>query len=1004
MKKDIKYTGYTATPSDYECQDGELDVALNLVNEDGEMVAVEGVQARIELLNNEELIYIHIIDSGTKIYLVKQGTSLLWFKEGESERNLIRDFGTNAIKCTSNGNILCVYNVGKIEHFLYEKGGYHAYGEDFDVNILFGISREASFYPQAPQSIEKLLVTSNQSVVNTYNQIYNLHFTVPGTDNSNDNKAELQCSLVSGKKYRIHYIEDAQDDTAQPLFFLYNSGSGSYERINYESGNPYILNPGSYYEFTAGFNVSKIGIRAFLMAGSSGGYPINYDYSATLYVDEVISEEVPQPATNYVLSDNNDAQNGVYGYINTHITNTHNANKFIFPFFVRYGFRLKSDEIITVSPPILIEPNTGIVPEVVITEIGHLATDVIGHYWSASVYTKAFVGTLKYKIRDKEKIKALIDSGTIESLIIAISDPIYRYKQNPSQEEINARNAVYASEAQPNNKFYGIDGVVGFSGNDFGTIIPASKSDEYENLLISSIGEGFHIVKEIEKDEINLTDNFVDVPLDNGAISNLSANKNILPKNTSNLDLFDCDFCLSYNMREHAIGIKQSEFTGFDLDTMCGYVNGESHPTNYKFDYETDDSPNVFIVRGKKNENSNQNRRWLYFDTPNTKNAVIYENEKVYRIQLKDNANLTGKYYFGGLGDGVSQGYSDGIDAEKETVVLGRNNIMKVSEEGEPIKTAQTLQVGSGKLLAAASNTKPISRGQAGVAPLFVFATDGVWAIKVGDDGTYSVLQPLSRDVLINKDGVYNIDSITPIDNAVLYITDRGIMAATDADRGSFCLSDNIFSNDVFDMRKLDGLASVLDEDKSITLTSFRQFISEAKMLYDYTHQRIIVYNPEHNYAYVYSLKSKNWGMMKSNILYGVNSYPDCWAVGEVGGSNKVIDLSAMGQQSSGEAEITEGVLITRPLKLDEPDVLKTVDTIIQRGKFNKGHVQTILYGSRDLFNWHLVSSSVDHILRGFRGTPYKYFRIVLLTKLEKGESIYGCTIQYTPRLIDKIR
>jgi len=97
-------------------------------------------------------------------------------------------------------------------------------------------------------------------------------------------------------------------------------------------------------------------------------------------------------------------------------------------------------------------------------------------------------------------------------------------------------------------------------------------------------------------------------------------------------------------------------------------------------------------------------------------------------------------------------------------------------------------------------------------------------------------------------------------------------------------------------------------------------------------------------------------------------------------------------------------MLVTRPLKLDAANVLKTVDTIIQRGYFRKGHVKTILYGSRDLFNWQLVSSSEDHYLRGFSGSPYKYFRVVLLCSLSADESVSGCTVQFTPRLTNQPR
>ena len=66
--------------------------------------------------------------------------------------------------------------------------------------------------------------------------------------------------------------------------------------------------------------------------------------------------------------------------------------------------------------------------------------------------------------------------------------------------------------------------------------------------------------------------------------------------------------------------------------------------------------------------------------------------------------------------------------------------------------------------------------------------------------------------------------------------------------------------------------------------------------------------------------------------------------------------------------------------------------------------MKVVLYGSRDLRTWFPVASSVDHYLRGFSGTPYKYFRIALVCTLTHKESIWGCTIQYTPRLVNQPR
>ena len=107
---------------------------------------------------------------------------------------------------------------------------------------------------------------------------------------------------------------------------------------------------------------------------------------------------------------------------------------------------------------------------------------------------------------------------------------------------------------------------------------------------------------------------------------------------------------------------------------------------------------------------------------------------------------------------------------------------------------------------------------------------------------------------------------------------------------------------------------------------------------------------------------------------------------------------------SETDDEECKGLYITRPLKLEAADVHKTISTIIQRGHFQRGDVATVLYGSRDLYNWHLIWSSKDHFLRGFRGTPYKYFRIAGVATLTDGKSIFGASVNMEPRHTNQLR
>jgi hypothetical protein len=170
-------------------------------------------------------------------------------------------------------------------------------------------------------------------------------------------------------------------------------------------------------------------------------------------------------------------------------------------------------------------------------------------------------------------------------------------------------------------------------------------------------------------------------------------------------------------------------------------------------------------------------------------------------------------------------------------------------------------------------------------------------------------------------------------------------------------------------------------------------------MIYDYVNQRVIVYNPQQRYAYLYSLESKQWGIIASGIVDNVNSYPEALAVVMALGGNDVVNFS--------EPDYTSPepfLFITRPLKLGSGDVFKTVTTIIQRGYMEKTDVMQALYASNDLRNWFLVYSSKDIYLRGFSGTPYKYFRVAVFGNLAENETITGATVQFEPTLSNQIR
>lgn len=332
----------------------------------------------------------------------------------------------------------------------------------------------------------------------------------------------------------------------------------------------------------------------------------------------------------------------------------------------------------------------------------------------------------------------------------------------------------------------------------------------------------------------------------------------------------------------------------------------------------------------------------------------------------------------------------------KDTNILVSSKIY-TSEVSNPFCTlaSNINTVGTGKILGLCASVKALSEGQFGQFPLYAFTTDGVWALTVSATGSYSSVQPVSRDVCTNP------SSITQLDSSVLFTTDRGIMLI--AGSQTQCITDIINTNYPFDITSLTAIDKLHAKighsaDKCIPTKPLLTFLKGAKMVYDYIRQHVIVYNPNYTYAYVYSIKSQAWGMISTNLKYNVNSYPEAIAVTSEGNIVSFGEVDDM-------ADEVKVLYLTRPLKLDNPDILKTVREVIQRGMFQRGDVATVLYASRDLYHWFLVCNpSKDHYLRGYSGTPYKYFRIAGIASLTADKDIQGASIRYEIKQNNRLR
>lgn len=909
MIKEIKYNGYSATPSDYECPDGDLAMAMGLLQENGAMKPVLPPKEVLQLETGASVMYIHETSNFRHYIILKSTDDLAWW-DGMEDSNTVslRTFSTEIYQVTAIGNTLVVLASDGMHYFLWkdETVAYLYLGSKLpNLDIVFGLQAESVQY-------SKKYPTENLNI---------------------------------GLGTTVHYAFNEE-----------------WEEIN---------------------NATEDTINS-------------WTNTILAKVNKLINEEVTK------------------------------KTRFIYPFFVRYAYRLYDGSLTMHSAPILMIPSSNDAPLVMTNDVTF--SDMTS--WNIDIL--AFPCSLSYQSFNKNILSEWGD--IIDSIDIFISLPMWRYDQSGKVSLGKEAASGYTIAKYMGGDLGAIDGLGdkytytdvatlygNVATNNFGIFkLPSFDKEQYYDKICSCAN--FYHIASIKLATLSETDTLV--PFEIEDLNSLSV-REVMTDDYQSHDTIIPKYSFVYNSRFNITSILRHHFVGFNPSSMLC----RSENTKGLFYVDTNAANlDVYVkINGKYNKTESLYKHaapisylsWndigfytyyphahfiFYPDTNATEMIIHQDGYGTVKYPLHSHPTLNGAYYFAGLE--ANPVYNSLIADEIIPEVSSNNysditNKIYTSEVNNPFyfPLLGINTVGTGNILGICAAAKALSEGQFGQFPLYAFTTEGVWALEVSSTGTYSAKQPITRDVCINP------DSITQIDSAVLFATDRGIMHIS----GSTvqCISDNLNTEDLFsiaDLPKCDKLIDIFnakaDDTEQITIDDvailpFLDFLADCRMIYDYTNQRIIVYNPAVRYAYVYSMKSQTWGMMRSNIVDNVNSYPEALAMAD---GATLVDFS------KSDAETTTSLIITRPFKIDSPDTFKTINTIIQRGVFRSTHVQQVLYGSNDLFNWHTVWSSVDKIMRGFRGTPYKAYRLALVCKFDKGESIYGCTVVYEPRMTNQVR
>jgi hypothetical protein len=415
---------------------------------------------------------------------------------------------------------------------------------------------------------------------------------------------------------------------------------------------------------------------------------------------------------------------------------------------------------------------------------------------------------------------------------------------------------------------------------------------------------------------------------------------------------------------------------------------------------------------------------WIcYPDTRCTQVEVFCSsNVKGKLIPMQPHPLLNCSYAFIGLGTSFrspGSAYSDvttPASFTEDPVILAPNKLFLSEFENPFLFPAGNIVTFSDKVVGAGFTSVPLSEGQLGDFPIYVFTEGGIRVAIPTGDGKISATMAhpnISRHVAIPG-------TILSMEQAIVFTTKKGVMMlsgnqVTELSRninGAPFILNGAAGSDLAAIRTMllsSPWASILGP--TIDEATFMGFMSAATPAYDHNGARLLFFHPTKTWQYAYMLETQTWHKVASGISDAkiLNGYPDCLvsvdphnapALGKVVDFSTVLDDSSMfAQQPTSGVSVPQpvrGIIVTRPFDLDAPDVRKAIRSLRVRGDFNRQDVQYLLLGSFDGLSWkHLTS---------LRGGSYKLFRLILLTNLMPKERITWIDFDFDIRFTNRLR
>ena len=436
-----------------------------------------------------------------------------------------------------------------------------------------------------------------------------------------------------------------------------------------------------------------------------------------------------------------------------------------------------------------------------------------------------------------------------------------------------------------------------------------------------------------------------------------------------------------YNQRLHLFDINRTLFGGFSPEVMWPHTDSVGSNEVVVSVYVSAEDGSTRIVRTVSPFcKPYVVGRFLYYPDPNATRMLITMGSLSYDIPLQPHPLLNGAYYL--FMDTEPTAVSSGAPAVYNPPIVMSNKVY-TSEVGNPFyfPLEGIYTVGTGQIYGLSSVATALSQGQFGQFPLMIFCSDGNYAMSVNDEGRYSAIHPMQRDVCVNPNAIVQMDS------EVLFISSRGVMITSGASAN--CISS-----------ELDGVPDTLPPQFEEWLHPSghpSDFFKSCRVAYDYTNRRLIFFPSDGAVCWIYSIEGAFWSTGAwGAIISAVNVFPYSY----IQASDRNIYMLSDGYGYAGETE--SGLIFTRPVKLGSFS-MKKIHSISVQGIFSSDQKISV-YGSNDARTWQYLGTSDSSEVVSMPGRTFKYWRFAIETSLSPAENISAIRIHYEVRKERRMR